>query len=295
MKTISYPPAKAAIAAKEPMVKWFKTESTIFDNANIQRVIDKFGYAGAGRYLQILAEIAKRINKDNLHYSLRNNNGSPVTIGELSRLLRTISEPLENFIDYLVESHPLDKEPWESEKVVSCRKMAKWAEEYTRKLRVRGGSAADEGRFSPPAEAEVRSKKEQKSGGAKPPSPAKVFLVWWAERYCEEFDDPYDSVYGKDDKLVHDLLQTYSIEEMQKRALRYLKDKDPWLLGKGFTLGIFKSRFLQYSDASYQPRRSDGMDEPKPDPSCRPGKKFEPVDENSEAYRRYRRLYHGEK
>jgi len=92
--------------------------------------------------------------------------------------------------------------------------------------------------------------------------------------------------------LIKQMLADLGEDELRRRTVLFLDDTDPWLDKAGRTIKILRSRINTYVPA--QPPQFGGMPPPPKDPSCGPAKKFEPVDENSEAYKRYRKLYHGE-
>ena len=137
---------------------------------------------------------------------------------------------------------------------------------------------------------------EKTGGEAKTPqaaSPARLFLTWYGQEFLSRSGAKYMCTFNVETQLVKQMLADFGEDELRRRAVLFLDDTDPWLDKAGRTIKILRSRINSYVPT--QPPPFGGMPPPPPDPSCRPGKKFEPVDENSEAYRRYRRLYHGEK
>jgi hypothetical protein len=71
------------------------------------------------------------------------------------------------------------------------------------------------------------------------------FLSYWGETFLQETGQPYPFSYGKDGRLVKDLLKLYSLETLQGITKAFFRDE--WCKGKGFDFGLFRmqaGRFL---------------------------------------------------
>ena len=65
----------------------------------------------------------------------------------------------------------------------------------------------------------------------------KEFLNYWGETFKKETGQPYVFSYGKEGKLLKDLLQVHSIETLQEAAREFFKDEQ--CRRRGLTIGIF--------------------------------------------------------
>ena len=112
----------------------------------------------------------------------------------------------------------------------------------------------------PSADAAVPSKKER------PPrkkSEATVFIEWFAAEWEKIFEKPYMIVWGKDSKIVNDMLKLTGAGSLRSMATVFLRSTDQYLEDNGKTIGLLKASFNKYTAMAHQ-------EEAKPDPRRRP-------------------------
>ncbi len=74
------------------------------------------------------------------------------------------------------------------------------------------------------------TQEEKTPSKKKDPNPdVSIFLKWWCDRYKQVVKDEYLVQWGKEGKLVKELLKSKPIEEVKKRAERLLTTTDNWL------------------------------------------------------------------
>ncbi len=92
--------------------------------------------------------------------------------------------------------------------------------------------------------------------GSKNPDPkVKIFIDWWYKIYQYKFNEKYIITNGsKIGEQVKSLLKTnLPFQEIQLKAMLFMADKDPFLIGTeersgaGYDIGIFLSRINKYS------------------------------------------------
>jgi len=81
----------------------------------------------------------------------------------------------------------------------------------------------------------------------------KEFLSWYGEEYSKRHDgETFHCQFGRDTKLLKNLfsIKGMTIDEIKKRATRYLDDQDMFVINQGYSIGIFSTRFNSYSDSN---------------------------------------------
>ena len=273
-------------------MKWIKHMTNANQNRDLSAVIAKFGAEGYGRWWLLCEAVGADVCETNLEFTLHKNDNSPVDVLELSHICRTKVPQLLEFCQFLADHNLIDPTAWGVNQTVFIPKVGELADEYISRLLKKSGSNPDQ--LPPKHSIEEDKKKNKKSGGGKTPAPSAAYLRWYNEEFkSRSGGKTYMATFDVDHTLVKQMLADLGEDELKRRTILFLDDTDPWLDKAGRTIKILRSRINAY--VLPQTPKFAGMPPPPKDPSCRPGKKFEPVDENSEAYRRYRRLYHGEK
>lgn len=76
------------------------------------------------------------------------------------------------------------------------------------------------------------------SGKKTPDARVKKFFDYWGETFLQETGQPYVFSFGKDGKLLKDLLAVHPLELLQETCRAFFKDERCRL--RGFAIGIFK-------------------------------------------------------
>ena len=74
--------------------------------------------------------------------------------------------------------------------------------------------------------------------------PASTLLTYFRSKHLEIIGYPYDTLWGKDTKLMKDLFVTYPLADIVKLIdLFFIQvKKDPFLQKTGASVGIFKTQ-----------------------------------------------------
>ncbi len=88
----------------------------------------------------------------------------------------------------------------------------------------------------------VKNVKNLKNGRKKDSDPrVKEFLSYWGEIFQKETEQPYFFSYGKDGKLVRDLLTVHPLDTLQETTKAFFRDEQ--CRRRGLTIGIFFQEF----------------------------------------------------
>jgi len=74
-------------------------------------------------------------------------------------------------------------------------------------------------------------------------SEVKDILIFFGENFQQKYGSKYFCSFGKDTKLVKELLKSFSVEEIKKRIHRFFLRRDNFVETSGYTIGIFYTRF----------------------------------------------------
>lgn len=107
------------------------------------------------------------------------------------------------------------------------------------------GGDTEEGPAEGPAKGQQRAtnnnvkneKKTTLSGKKTPDQRVKQFFEFWGETFLQETGKPYVLSFGKEGKLVKDLLKVHSLELLQDTVRSFFKDER--CKYRGLTIGIF--------------------------------------------------------
>ena len=106
-------------------------------------------------------------------------------------------------------------------------------------------------------------KNDKKIGRSKESDPkVKEFQNYWGETFRKETGQPYTFSFGKDGKLVKDLLQVHSLETLQEMTKLFFRDEQ--CKRRGLTIGIFRTEVnrligLKTGDPLEEARRELGV------------------------------------
>lgn len=90
----------------------------------------------------------------------------------------------------------------------------------------------------------------------KPPSTTTIFIDWYKQKHLELRGSKYVSGGAvKENTLVKEMLAELGTEELQVRAVKFLRDNAQWVNdGPGHTIGVFKSRINGYAKTALDTR-----------------------------------------
>jgi len=88
----------------------------------------------------------------------------------------------------------------------------------------------------------------------------KEFEQWWLNEYQKRFGEKYVLDYGKDRKLIKELLKIFTLDKLKRKATIFMEtDDDNFLKKTGHTIGVFKTRINSLSEKEAKPNRVNGV------------------------------------
>ncbi len=85
------------------------------------------------------------------------------------------------------------------------------------------------------------TKNEQTMSARKKADPdVKTFILEWEETWSKKFGNPYTVNWGKEGKLVKEMLKVHSIQELRKLRDDFFKSQDSFIQGSDYSIGVFK-------------------------------------------------------
>jgi len=75
-------------------------------------------------------------------------------------------------------------------------------------------------------------------------NPNVVALMYWQKRHKEILDQPYLTTYGKDTRLLKDIINVYNLEQVMRFIDIFfgMLLTDDFLQNSGATIGVFKTQ-----------------------------------------------------
>jgi phage replication O-like protein O len=89
----------------------------------------------------------------------------------------------------------------------------------------------------------LKKNKVPKGTLKEPPNPAvKNLLLYYAEKFKQKFNEEPVIDWGKDGKLIKELLKPKTEEQLKTCLDRFFLSTDDWIQRSGYTIGAFKSQ-----------------------------------------------------
>ncbi|MBI4524803.1 MAG: helix-turn-helix domain-containing protein [Deltaproteobacteria bacterium] len=89
---------------------------------------------------------------------------------------------------------------------------------------------------------ETRKERASRPRGKSSDPMVKEILSHFLEAYRRYVEKPYHVARGKDERLINDLLRTFSAEELKDYVVRFFELDDQWVEKAGRTVGVFHSQ-----------------------------------------------------
>jgi hypothetical protein len=107
---------------------------------------------------------------------------------------------------------------------------------------------------TPPPPNKKKSRAKHPAGALRPkPNPdVKKFIEWWSNQFQANFGAEYSVNWGKEGKLVQELLKTSSYIKLVRYAEQFFSDDDAFVKKAGYTIGVFSTQInkLKGNDGS---------------------------------------------
>ena len=71
----------------------------------------------------------------------------------------------------------------------------------------------------------------------------------WGKTYSEKFNEAYTHDWGKEGKLVKEILNLHGIEKLRELRDAFFSSQDSWIKDKGYTIGVFKTQLNKLNAA----------------------------------------------
>ena len=85
--------------------------------------------------------------------------------------------------------------------------------------------------------------KNEGSTSAKETDPdVKTFIREWGEIWSKRFNKPYTVNWGKEGKLVKEMLKVHSLQELRQLRKEFFDSQDPFIQGADYSIGLFKTQ-----------------------------------------------------
>ena len=98
----------------------------------------------------------------------------------------------------------------------------------------------DDGRTADPPNKCIKNE-ESMSAKKKADPDVKTFILEWIEIWSQKFGKPYTPNWGKDGKLVKEMLKIHSLPELRELRDDFFRANDPFIAQSGYSIGFFKT------------------------------------------------------
>ncbi len=195
-------------------MKWFKHDSDAREDIKLKRLKKKFGMVGIGTWWCLVETVAKEGIGGYLDFEKY-----PQT--EMAEEWGLIPDILKGIIDFMGDIGLIDKNCLP--KAVFIAILPDRADDFTKR---------EERELNIKIQRKVRSKSEVSTT---PTSATHTLIYYYINRYKEEIGIGYAPNWGRDGKLLKDLLLTYSADEIKEFINEFLesgKDPEVWWADK---------------------------------------------------------------
>lgn len=70
----------------------------------------------------------------------------------------------------------------------------------------------------------------------------KTFILEWTEIWSQKFGKPYTPNWGKEGKLVKEMLKIHSLQELRELRQEFFRSDDSFVKNSDYSIGIFKTQ-----------------------------------------------------
>jgi hypothetical protein len=85
-------------------------------------------------------------------------------------------------------------------------------------------------------------KNEQCMSAKKADPDVKTFILEWEEIWTQKFGEPYTISWGKEGKLVKEILKTHSLQDLRELRDEFFRSQDQFIKAGGYSIGVFKTQ-----------------------------------------------------
>jgi hypothetical protein len=125
-------------------MKWWKKDCADADSLEMKELIRQWGWEGYGRLEAIRGMIGQRVTDKCQTFALQMDDGRPYPVELLSHDLGMTVPRLFNFCGFLSAKGLIEREAWESQKLISMPGLKKMADEYTSRVRTKSRHSPDQ-------------------------------------------------------------------------------------------------------------------------------------------------------
>ena len=252
-------------------MRWFKHMTNSSDGQFMAELEDRFGWEGYGRWFKLLEKIGQVMGGDNGCSAI-------YPWADWQRFLKGKRNKLVSFLVHLENKRKINLKQNGNILEIECPKLLEIKDEYSKKSgqtpkNIRPKSTEDRVQSTekecgeeappPPTDLSKLSRTKPNGNGHKSPStigPEAMQRDQWAAEANQFLDHAQAShleirgsplVLAKRDQDVERVAQWIAVDGLPAEVLGvcwdfFLRDKDPWLVGRARNLAIFGSRLNDY-------------------------------------------------
>lgn len=202
-------------------MKWFQHNTDAMYDIKMKRVRARFGMLGYGIIWSIWETIGREGELGYLSFS-------KYPLSELSSELRVDEAQLKEVLTFMAELGLLDKNTLDKGEGLMNLKILEKGDDYSKRLKRKLEEKAG-----------VRTGSEECSSGV-----TSSIIYYYINKHKEYIGVDYPTNWGKEGKIIKDLLGTYSEESLKQFIDEFFEmsmDKHCWHADK-CTIGVFKSQ-----------------------------------------------------
>ena len=95
----------------------------------------------------------------------------------------------------------------------------------------------------------------------------KTFILEWIEIWSQKFGKPYTPNWGKDGKLIKEMLKIHSIQELRELRQEFFRSDDTFVKASDYSIGIFKTQINKLIAARKMDPVEQAREEMRNDPA----------------------------
>ena len=216
-------------------MKWYQHISDSLDDPFIFDLVKK--YKGNG-YLVFFGCLEILAREESFDESLT------VSYDFLSKKLQLSAKVLKNILNFIAEKGRFEVVFFDSEISIFCPKL-KALRDY-KHYNKEGSDNRKNGAQNTPKIPLEREKEKEKEIKSTKDFRVKEIIDYFFDKHLEITGNKVLIDGGKDGKTIKGMLATFGPDDLKRRIIAFLTDKDKWLDGKRRDIGMFKSQINKY-------------------------------------------------
>jgi len=100
-----------------------------------------------------------------------------------------------------------------------------------------------------PRESKVKPSPKRKRKTKESNPDVRTFIQEWGETYSEKFNEAYTHEWGKEGRLVKEMLDLHGIEKLRELREEFFCSQDSFIKESGYSIGVFKTQLNKLNSA----------------------------------------------